>query len=176
MNLSPAITVAILTCSDRCSAGTAQDISGPLLARLVAEKLSATVVASACIADDLEKIQQQLRAWAMQAAPPDLILTTGGTGLSPRDVTPEATAAVLDRLHPGLLELARMRCFQNTPLTYLSRGMAGTIAQSLIINLPGSPKGAGEMFIALVDVLPHAIRMLRGDSDHSGLTGLTSSR
>lgn len=166
MTVSPAITVAILTCSDRCSAGTAQDISGPLLARLVAEKLGATVIALACVADGAERIQQQLRAWAMQAAPPDLILTTGGTGLSPRDVTPEATAAVLERFHPGLLELARMRCIEHTPLTYLSRGMAGTLARSLVINLPGSPKGAGEMFHALVDILPHAIRMLRGDSDH----------
>jgi molybdopterin biosynthesis enzyme MoaB len=81
-------------------------------------------------------------------------------------VTPEATLAVLDRFHPGLLEVARMRCFQNTPLTYLSRGAAGTIQRSLIINLPGSPKGAGEMFNALVDLLPHAVKMLRGDSDH----------
>jgi molybdopterin adenylyltransferase len=161
------ITAAILTCSDRCSAGGAPDLSGPLLAKLVAEKLHATVVISTCIPDDADAIKQQLLDWATQSPCPDLILTTGGTGLSPRDVTPEATLAVLERQHPGLLELARARCAVQTPLAYLSRGVAGTIRRTLIINLPGSPKGVSEMFNSLVDVLPHAVKMLRGDSDHS---------
>lgn len=166
-------SVAILTCSDRCSAGTATDTSGPALAELVRTAMNATVIATACLPDDAEQIATQLRTWALDHPRPDLVLTTGGTGLSPRDVTPEATASVLERRHSPLLELARLRCFATTPLTYLSRGEAGTIGRTLVINLPGSQRGATEMLRAMLDVLPHALRVLRGEvrDHHSPASG-----
>lgn len=161
------ITLAVLTISDRCSRGEATDTSGPALAEAAASRLGAQVVASACVPDEIEQIVNQLRAWAIDHPRPELILTTGGTGLTPRDVTPEATLQVLERRHAGLLELARLRCLEKAPRAFLSRGEAGTIATTLIINLPGSPHAAVEFFEALVDVLPHAIRMLRGeDTSH----------
>jgi molybdenum cofactor synthesis domain-containing protein len=159
--------VAILTISDRCSAGQATDRSGPALAEICQRSLGAQIVATACIADEVPAIQRQLRGWADTEPRPDLILTTGGTGLAPRDVTPEATAQILERRHPALLELARLRCLPKTPKAYLSRGEAGTIGRTLIINLPGSPKGASEFLEALIDILPHAIQMMRGENlDH----------
>ena len=159
--------IAVLTVSDRCSRGEMMDTAGPALAQLAAERLTGTIVAAALVSDERDQIIERLRGWSEQADAPDLILTTGGTGLSPRDITPEATAAVLDRRHPGLLELARLRCFSKTPRTFLSRGEAGTIGRSLVINLPGSPRGAIEMLEAMLDVLPHAVQMLRGEpGDH----------
>lgn len=161
------IRAAVLTVSDRCSRGQMQDTAGPGLARLVAERLPADVIASACVPDAREAIVDQLRFWAGDELRLDLILTTGGTGLGPRDVTPEATATILDRRHPGLLELARQRCLASTPRAFLSRGEAGTIKQTLVINLPGSRRGAMEFLEAILDVLPHAIQMLRGEpGDH----------
>ncbi|MFA9477006.1 molybdenum cofactor biosynthesis protein B [Phycisphaerales bacterium AB-hyl4] len=160
--------VAVLTVSDRCSRGEAADTSGPALVAMARERLGADVVATACVADEVEAIGAQLRMWACEAPAPDLVLTTGGTGLAPRDVTPEATAAVLERRHEGLLELARRRCYKKTPRTYLSRGEAGTLARTLIINLPGSQRGATEMLEALLDILPHAIETLRGDVQDDG--------
>ena len=159
-------TCCVLTISDRCAAGERRDTAGPALARLVNEALDARVAAQHLVPDEREQIQHVLKAWARQAPRPDLVLTTGGTGLAPRDVTPEATAAILERRHPGLLELARLRCYEKTPLTFLSRGEAGTVAQTLILNLPGSERGASEMLEALTDVLPHALAMLRDEGDH----------
>jgi molybdopterin adenylyltransferase len=161
--MSHPFTVAILTCSDRCSRGQATDTSGPALARLVQTSLGAQVVAVACVPDEQAQIAKQIKAWATIQPQPDLILTTGGTGLSPRDVTPEATLSVLERRHPGLLELARLRCHAKTPRAFLSRGEAGTIAKTLVINLPGSERGANEMLEALLDILPHALETLRGE-------------
>jgi molybdopterin adenylyltransferase len=158
------ITVAVLTVSDRCARGEAQDASGSAVAELVQRALGAQVVAKACVPDEAPTISAQIKAWARGDVQPDLILTTGGTGLSPRDVTPEATLAVLERRHPGLLELARLRCYATTPRAYLSRGEAGTLGRSLVINLPGAPRGATEQLEALLDVLPHAIAMLRGET------------
>lgn len=160
--------VSILTISDRCSRGEATDSSGPQLADLCRRALGANIAATACVPDDIPAIQQVLRTWALESSPrPDLILTTGGTGLAPRDVTPEATSQILERRHDGLQELARLRCLAKTPKAFLSRGQAGTLYRTLIINLPGSPRGATEFLEALVDVLPHAIKMLRGeDLDH----------
>jgi molybdenum cofactor synthesis domain-containing protein len=122
------------------------------------------MIEKALVPDETEAIQRALRSWTRQNNPPDLILTTGGTGLAPRDITPEATAPLLDKRHPGLLELARLRCYQKTPMTYLSRGEAGTVSRTLVINLPGSKRGSGEMLEALLDVLPHAIETLRGEA------------
>lgn len=160
---TPSIRVAILTLSDRCSRGETVDTSGPALAELAQQKLSAEIVTRACIPDDRAQIAQQLRAWTDSAAAPDLILTTGGTGLSPRDVTPEATLDILERRHSGLMELIRRRCYEKTPLAYLARGEAGTRGHTLIINLPGSRKGAMESLEALLDVLPHAVATLRNE-------------
>ncbi len=165
------ITVAVLTVSDRCSCGDARDASGPAVTELAERALGAQLVAMACVPDEAPAISAQLRAWALESPQPDLILTTGGTGLSPRDVTPEATLAVLERRHSGLLELARLRCYAKTPRTYLSRSEAGTLGHSLVINLPGSPRGAIEQLEALLDILPHAIAMLRGETTGHDMVG-----
>jgi len=156
------ITAAVLTVSDRCSRGEAEDSSGPALVALLSERLGAEIVATACLPDDGPAIRGRLLNWANDDPRPDLIVTTGGTGLGPRDVTPEATAAALDRRHAGLLELVRQRCSAKTSRVFLSRGEAGTIGQTLVVNLPGSERGATESLEALLDVLPHAVEMLHG--------------
>lgn len=166
--LSPPIAAAILTVSDRCSRGAAEDTAGPALGRILSEELAGNIHGTACVPDEAEPIRNQLLLWSREDPSPDLILTTGGTGLAPRDITPEVTASILERRHPALLELARYRCYEKTPLAALSRGEAGTIRSTLVINLPGSERGATETLRALTDVLPHAIRTLRGtgDADH----------
>lgn len=171
--LTPPIRVAVLTVSDRCSRGETIDTTGPAVGTLAAEQLAARVVATRCVPDEADAIRAALWDWSSidashETGPIDLVLTAGGTGLAPRDITPEATAAVLERRHPGLLELARRRCYDITPRTYLSRGEAGTVGQTLIINLPGSQRGATEMLAALADILPHAIDTLRGDVQDDG--------
>ncbi len=171
--LNPLIRLAVLTVSDRCSRGETEDTTGPAVCALAAEQLAARVVATRCVPDEPDAIREALMAWAGSAegdaaATVDLVLTAGGTGLAPRDITPEATAAVLERRHPGLLELARRRCYDITPRTYLSRGEAGAIGRTLVINLPGSVRGATEMLEAMADILPHAIDTLRGDVQDDG--------
>jgi molybdenum cofactor synthesis domain-containing protein len=151
---------AILTISDRCASGQSQDAAGPPLADAATRLLSAQIVIARCIPDEADQIAATLREWASAPNPPHLILTTGGTGLAPRDVTPEATQSVLDRPHPGLMEFVRARCGQHFPHAYLSRGLAGTINNSLVINLPGSPRGALESFEVLAEILPHALAVL----------------
>lgn len=165
MRLNPPITAAVLTVSDRCWREEAEDTAGPALAELLKRALKAEIAARGCLPDEPRMIRHRLEHWAKRTPQSDLILTTGGTGIGPRDVTPEATAPLLQRRHPALLELARFRCYQKTPLACLSRGEAGTIGSTLVINLPGSERGATEMAQALVDVLPHAIRTLRGEGD-----------
>lgn len=165
MSAGPPIRAAILTVSDRCSRGEMTDTAGPALGELLTGHFGGEVVATACVPDEAELIAARLLAWAGGDAPPDLILTTGGTGLSPRDVTPEATLHVIERRHGGLAELIRARCGARFPKAYLSRGEAGVIGAALIINLPGSRRGAVESLEAIADVLPHAIRVLRGDAD-----------
>lgn len=174
MTERPTMRVAVLTVSDRCSRGEAEDTAGPALARMAHERLRAEVVATACVPDETDRISEQLRVWACDAPKPDLVLTTGGTGLSARDHTPEATLAVLERRHPALLEFARWRCYPQTPLACLSRGEAGVLDRSLIVNLPGSERGAVETFTALLEVLPHAIATLHGCGDvcHEALAPL----
>ncbi len=172
-------TVAILTVSDRCSTGEREDRSGPALVAGIADHFpEATVIATALVPDEPDMIADRLTAWALGPAgssetpAPDLILTTGGTGLSPRDHTPEATLRVLERRHAGLLELARLRCYEGfggrkpLPETYLSRGEAGTIRQTLVINFPGSTGGVKDYLAALADILPHAVRTVRGEEEH----------
>jgi molybdenum cofactor synthesis domain-containing protein len=127
------------------------------------QHLHASLMYSNCLPDERTQISRQLLNWASNPQYPDLILTTGGTGFSPRDVTPEATHAVIERHANNLMELARMRCCQKTPLAYLSRGVAGILYKTLVVNLPGSERGALETLEAVADVLPHALGVLRGN-------------
>lgn len=175
MNLTPPMTAAVLTVSDRCSKGLAEDTSGPALEAMVRSELAGQVVARVCLPDDRQTLAAQMRHWAMERPCPDLILTTGGTGLAPRDVTPEATLDVIERHHSGLMELVRLRCYEKTPRAYLSRGLAGVVGRTLILNLPGSQRGATESLEALLDILPHAIETLRGQVKDDGRASAAAS-
>jgi molybdenum cofactor synthesis domain-containing protein len=163
MALSSPMRVAVLTVSDRCFGGSATDTSGPALCEMARTHLGAVIVETAILPDEPDRLAEY---FATRSDPPrgiDLILSTGGTGLSPRDNTPEALRRVMHREHAGLMELARLRCYAKTPRTFLSRGIAGTIHRTLILTLPGSPRGATENLEALLDVLPHAIETVRGE-------------
>ena len=152
-------TVQIITVSDRSFRGEREDRSGPALAeRMKAEGFAVT--GTVLVPDEEAEIVRALRA-AVQADAA-LILTTGGTGFSPRDVTPEATLAVVERLTPGLPEAMRAASMQITPRGMLSRGVAGICGRSLIVNLPGSPKAATENLEAILPALEHGLVMLRG--------------
>ena len=165
--MADSIRVVVITVSDRCSRGEAVDESGPALVAMAQDDFGATIVGTRCIPDERGLITAALRDWAEPANSVDLILTTGGTGLSPRDITPEAAMEVIEREHPALLDLARLRCLESTPMAFLSRGVAGIRGRTLILTLPGSVRGATETLRALRDVLPHAIQTLRGDpTDH----------
>ena len=155
--------IGILTISDRCSRGEAVDSSGPALCQLVRE-FGMDVTLTAISPDESANIQAILKEWAVECA---LILTTGGTGLSPRDITPEATAPLLDRLAPGIAELIRWSGYQTNPRAALSRGLCGLRGKCLIVNLPGSVKGATEGWDALKNLLPHALDIANdGPIDH----------
>lgn len=167
-----AIRAAVLTVSDRCSRGEAEDTSGPALVAMLRERLGADVVRTGCLPDEREQLAACFVEWSKGGV--DLLVSTGGTGLSPRDVTPEAAKSVLEREHSGLMELARLRCMAKTVRTFLSRGVAGTIGRTLVLTLPGSPRGATEMLEALVDVLPHAVETLRGEVQDDGRPGAES--
>lgn len=161
--MSDAIRCAILTISDRAFSGERSDQSGPALAARVSE-LKWTVVAQKIVPDNLEMIQNALREFANHGNT-DIVLTTGGTGCAPRDVTPEATAAVIEKNVPGLAEAMRMESMKLNPHSMLSRGVAGIYHNTLIINLPGSPKGAVENFDIISAVLPHAVDLIQSDPD-----------
>lgn len=154
------IRAGVLTLSDRSARGEREDGAGPLLAEFLSS-LSA-VVQRAVLPDDPEAIAALLRRWADEEGL-DVILTTGGTGLSPRDNTPEATLRVLDRLVPGIPEALRAEGLRHTPRAMLSRGVAGVRGRTLIINLPGSPRGVKEAFGVLAESLPHALEVLRAE-------------
>jgi len=151
-------TAAVITVSDKGSRGERVDTSGPMLEKLVSEH-GYQVIHTAIIPDDLEKIKSELIVCCdeQQAA---LVLTTGGTGFSPRDVTPEATKAVIERETPGIPELMRAESMKITPRGCLSRSAAGIRGRSLIINLPGSEKAARENLLAVLDSLEHGLQML----------------
>jgi molybdopterin adenylyltransferase len=155
------LRVGILTTSDRSAIGERIDETSPaLLKEIIAAKWS--VIRVAVIPDDLILIRETLKAW-VDKKDIDIILTTGGTGFSPRDNTPEATRAIVERLAPGLAEAMRYHSMQKTPHAMLSRGIAGIRQGILIINLPGSPKGAVENFQVIQPVLNHACELLRND-------------
>ncbi len=174
MSDTQAIRAAVLTVSDRCAAGIAVDASGPAVQAFVRDRLRGEVVGSALLPDEPDEIERLLRGWCQGVEGErgiDLVLVTGGTGLGPRDRTPEAAMRVIERPHPGLMELARIRSMEESrdrtgtadPRSFLSRAVAGASGATLIVTLPGSPRGATETLHAIADVLPHAIRMLRGD-------------
>jgi molybdenum cofactor synthesis domain-containing protein len=155
---------AVLTISDSVSAGTRADRSGPAVRERL-EQLGWSVSVMEAIPDETSEISARLATLA-DGGQVSAIFTTGGTGVAPRDVTPEATRAVIDREIPGLGELMRARGRQATPLAVLSRSVAGTRGRVLIVNLPGSPKGAVESLDAIVELVPHVLELLRGRTEH----------
>ena len=159
------IDAAVLTISDSVSQGTRADRSGPAVRERL-EQLGWRVAVMEVIPDETAEIQQRLATLA-DGGQLAAIFTTGGTGVALRDVTPEATRAVLEREIPGFGELMRSRGRESTPLAALSRSVAGTRGRVLIVNLPGSPKGAVESLDAIVELVPHVLELLRGRTDHA---------
>ena len=155
-------TAIVLTVSDRCFAGTQTDLSGPALAQLLTHA-GAQIIDALTLPDESAQIIPALHAAASRAS---LVLTTGGTGLAPRDITPEATLAVCTRLVPGLAELIRQEGASRTPYAALSRGVCGILDNCLILNLPGSPRGAESSLRAVLPLLPHALDLLAGNTEH----------
>jgi molybdenum cofactor synthesis domain-containing protein len=152
-----AIRAAVLTVSDKGSAGERIDTAGPAVASILREN-GIEVQETLVLPDERERIAAQLRRWAGEGL--DLVLTTGGTGLSSRDVTPEATLDVAERSVPGIAEAMRQLGRASTPLASLSRSVAVTRGRTLIVNLPGSERGARESLEAVLDLFPHAVQML----------------
>ena len=156
------IVAAVITISDSASRGEREDRSGPALVTEL-EKLGARVAATEIISDDRELISSKLRMYS-DRDDINLILTTGGTGFAPRDNTPEATREVIEKEAPGLAELMRLKSLDQTPLAPLSRSVCGIKGRTLIINLPGSTRGAVENFTAIRSTLPHGIDLLSGST------------
>ena len=154
------INAVVITVSDACSRGERKDESGAALVELLKE-MGASVVATEIVPDDLDPLAEKLRQYA-DREDVNLIITTGGTGVAPRDNTPEATRAVIEREAPGLAEAMRMETLKQTPMSMISRGVCGLRSNALIINLPGSPAGVRACFAIVKPVLPHAIALLAG--------------
>jgi len=155
------IRAAILTISDKGSSGQRTDQSGPALSRWLSER-GVQIVFAAMVPDEQSEIASSLQQWS-DSDDTDLILTTGGTGVSPRDVTPEATVQVLHRVIPGFSEAMRAASLTKTPFAIISRGVCGNRHQTLILNLPGNPTAAVENLEAVWPAVPHTIRKLQGD-------------
>lgn len=156
------LTAAVLTISDSSSQGEREDVSGPAVAKAL-QQANFLIVAKGLVPDDESSIEQALIVFATKAR---LIVTTGGTGIAPRDVTPEATQAVCSRVLPGIAEKMRIEGSKKTSMAALSRGICGVRGHSLILNLPGSPTGAVDSLAAVIELLPHALRLLSGDTRH----------
>ena len=155
--------VGIITISDRAFTGTRQDVSGPALRDLI-QSQGWNVVRMSVIPDNLQEIKKLLATWA-DSNEFDMLLTTGGTGFSPRDVTPEATAEIIQRDAPGLAEAMRAESIKITPHAMMSRARAGIRGSTLIVNLPGSPKAAVENFNVILPIVQHAVQLLSDDPD-----------
>lgn len=154
------IRAVVITVSDACSRGEREDASGVASTELL-RAVGAEIVATGIVSDDLESLAATLREFA-ERSDVNLIITTGGTGFSPRDNTPEATLAVIEREAPGLSEAMRMETLKQTPMAMISRGVCGICSGTLIINLPGSPKAVRESFAVIAPALNHAIALLAG--------------
>ncbi len=159
-------TVGILTISDKGSRGEREDRSGATI-REILSGMDVRIVKYDIVPDEKEIIVDKLTRWADEDKL-DVVVTTGGTGLTPRDVTPEATLAVVDRVVPGFAEAMRAESLRKTPMAMLSRAVAGTRGKCLIINLPGSPKAVRECLQVILPALPHAVETLRGESGECG--------
>jgi molybdopterin adenylyltransferase len=156
------LTAAVVTVSDSCSRGERVDLSGPAVVEVL-KKLGFRVVATRIVQDDSMQIQNALVHLALEVR---FIVTTGGTGIAPRDVTPEATEAICDRLIDGVGERMRLEGAKKTSLAALSRGVCGVREKTLILNVPGSPRGAVESLEAVMDLIPHALNLLDGRTEH----------
>ena len=156
------LTAAVLTVSDSCARGDRTDLSGPAVSELLRKK-QFSLIGTEVVPDEQAAIQTALAYWVKEA---QLVVTTGGTGIAERDVTPEATRAVCERLLEGVAERMRYEGAKKTPFTALSRGVCGIREKSLILNLPGSPTGAIESLEAVIDLLPHALQLLSGNTKH----------
>jgi len=160
------INVGILTISDKGSKGQRQDKSGEAI-RDGVSRMKSAVVKYEIVPDEMDIIADKLADWA-DSGKVDVILTTGGTGLSQRDVTPEATLSILDRSVPGFAEAMRAKSLEKTPMAMLSRAVSGQRGQCLIINLPGSPKAVQECLEVIIPAIPHAVEIIRGEvTEHS---------
>ena len=157
------LTAAVLTVSDSSFRGERADASGPAVANLLKEK-SFQVIPTQIVPDEIEKIQEAILELCEQVR---FVVTTGGTGVAPRDVTPEATRAVCERLIEGIPERMREEGVKKTPFAVLSRGVCGIIGRSLVLNLPGSPKGAVESLTSVIELVPHVLDLLAGKTEHS---------
>jgi molybdopterin adenylyltransferase len=157
-----ALTAAVITVSDSCARGERTDLSGPAVAAILKQHNFA-IVGTATVPDEQPVIQQTLLSWIDRAR---LVVTTGGTGVALRDVTPEATRVVCERLLEGVAERMRSEGAKQTPLAALSRAVCGVRGKSVILNLPGSPAGAVQSLESVVDLLPHALQLLSGNTRH----------
>ena len=155
------IRAFVVTVSDACASGEREDASGAAVVELL-QSLGAEIVGKTIVSDDLEPLTALLIK-AADRADVNLVVTTGGTGFAPRDNTPEATLAAIEREAPGIPEAMRMQTINNTPMAMISRGVCGIRSGALIINLPGSPKGVRESFAVIAPVLNHAIALLAGE-------------
>ena len=160
------IRSVVITVSDACARGEREDASGAALVELL-EGIGATVVERKVMSDDLDPLSEALRQCAARSDV-NLILTTGGTGLGPRDNTPEATQRIIEREAPGISEAMRVETLKQTPMAMISRGVSGVCSATLIINLPGSPKAVRESFAVIKPVLSHAVDLLAGKTEHKG--------